>query len=99
MAKNMKKEKFESLAQIRKKLDELDQEIIEKLAQRQFLVDQTSRFKHAVDDLQTPERIEQVIHHVRNLAQNQGLDADLTEKIYRDLLQHLIRRELKQIRP
>ena len=95
----MKKEKFESLAQIRKKLDELDQEIIEKLAQRQFLVDQTSRFKHAVDDLQTPERIEQVIHHVRNLAQNQGIDADLTEKIYRDLLQHLIRRELKQIRP
>ncbi len=95
----MKKEKFESLAQIRKKLDELDQEIIEKLAQRQFLVDQTSRFKHAVDDLQTPERIEQVIHHVKKLAQNQGIDADLTEKIYRDLLQHLIRRELKQIRP
>ena len=40
----IKKEKCESLEQVRDRIDQLDQELIELIATRQFYVDQAVRF-------------------------------------------------------
>ena len=96
---NTNKHKCESLEQARNEIDQLDQAIIELLAQRQYYVDQSVRFKNSVQDVQAPERVEQVIAKVREQAELQRLDADFVEKIYRELIQHFVQRELKEIRP
>ena len=95
----MKKEKVESLEQARAQIDMIDQEIIELIAARQFYVDQAVRFKRSVQDVQSPERVEAVISKIRLQATEHGVNADIVERLYRDMIQHFIQRELKEIRP
>lgn len=95
----MKKEKCESLEQVREQIDQLDQQLIDLIATRQFYVDQAVRFKRTVEDAQSPERVQQVIDKVRQKAFEVGTDPDLVETIYRAMIQHFIQRELKEIRP
>lgn len=95
----MDKMKCESLEQVRIVIDEIDQQLIELIAIRQFYVDQAVRFKRTAEDVQSPERVEQVISKVRNKATELFTDPDLVENIYREMIQHFIRRELKEIRP
>lgn len=95
----MMKEKCESLEQVRAKIDVIDTALIEIIATRQFYVDQAVRFKNNVQDVQAPERVEQVIHKVRTTALELGTDPDLVEHLYREMIQRFIQRELKEIRP
>ena len=99
MITTMKKEKCESLEQAREKIDVLDTALIEIIATRQFYVDQAVRFKNSVQDVQSPERVEQVINKVRTQAIALGTDPDLVEHLYREMIQRFIQRELKEIRP
>ncbi|CAD9196974.1 hypothetical protein F994_03058 [Acinetobacter bohemicus ANC 3994] len=99
MIATMKKEKCESLEQAREKIDVLDTALIEIIATRQFYVDQAVRFKNSVQDVQSPERVEQVINKVRTQAIALGTDPDLVEHLYREMIQRFIQRELKEIRP
>lgn len=95
----MNKDKCDSLIQAREKIDKIDHAIIELIATRQHYVDQAVRFKRSVQDVQSPERVEQVIQKVRDIASQQGVDPALVERIYREMIQHFIQRELKEIRP
>ena len=95
----MKREKVESLELAREKIDAIDDALIELIATRQFYVDQAVRFKYTVQDVQAPQRVDEVILKVRTKAIERGLDPDLIESIYREMIQHFIRRELKEIRP
>ena len=94
----MKREKVESLEDARNQIDAIDDALIELFATRQFYVDQVIRFKRKSEDVKSP-RIEEVIEKVCAQASEQGLDRDLIENIYREMIQHFIRRELKEIRP
>ncbi|OTG95786.1 chorismate mutase [Acinetobacter sp. ANC 3832] len=95
----MKREKCESLEQVREHIDALDQALIEMIATRQFYVDQAVRFKRNAEDVQSPERVQQVINKVRQQAIDVGTNPDLVETLYREMIQHFIQRELKEIRP
>ena len=95
----MNKEKCENLEQVRAKIDLIDQELIEMIATRQFYVDQAVRFKRTAEDVQSPERVQKVINKVRQKAEDVGTNPDLIEVLYREMIQHFIQRELKEIRP
>ncbi|MFW2014274.1 chorismate mutase [Acinetobacter bereziniae] len=95
----IKKEKCESLEQVRDRIDHLDQELIELISARQYYVDQAVRFKRTAEDVQSPERVQQVINKVRQKAIDVGTNPDLIEMLYREMIQHFIQRELKEIRP
>lgn len=95
----MKKEKCESLDQAREKIDAIDLALIEMIATRQFYVDQAALFKRTAEEVHSPERVQQVINQVRQKAMDLGTDPDLVEKIYREMIQHFIQRELKEFRP
>ncbi|MDY6523981.1 chorismate mutase [Acinetobacter faecalis] len=92
----MKREKVESLEDARSRVDAIDDALIELIATRQFYVDQVIRFKRKSEDIKSP-RIEEVIEKVCVQASEQGLDPELIENIYREMIQHFIRRELKEI--
>lgn len=95
----MNKEKCESLEQAREKIDAIDTALIEMIATRQFYVDQAVRFKKSIQDVQSPERVEQIIQKVRAQAVELGIDPDLVEQLYLAMIQQFIQRELKEIRP
>jgi isochorismate pyruvate lyase len=95
----MKKDKVENLEQARAQIDVIDHALIELISARQFYVDQAVRFKRTTQDVQSPERVEDVIKKVRGAAQDQGVDPNLIEHIYREMIHHFIQRELKELRP
>ena len=95
----MNKVKAESLEQARQQIDAIDTALVELIAARQYYVDQTTRFKKTETDLQSPDRMEQVIEQVRTLAQAQGVDQAFIEHLYREMFQYFIQRELKEFRP
>ena len=95
----MNKEKCENLEQARAKIDLIDQALIEMIATRQFYIDQAVRFKRTAEEVQSPERVQQVINKAREQAIQLHTDPDLVEKIYREMIQHFSQRELKEIRP
>ena len=95
----MNKEKCENLEQARAKIDLIDQALIEMIATRQFYIDQAVRFKRTAEEVQSPERVQQVINKAREQAIQLHTDPDLVEKIYREMIQHFIQRELKEISP
>jgi len=95
----MNKVKAESLQHAREQIDAIDTALVELIAARQFYVDQTTRFKKTETDLQSPDRMEQIVANVRAQATQQGIDADFIEQLYREMFKHFIQRELKEFRP
>lgn len=57
----MNNEKVNSLQQARDKIDQIDVALIELIASRQFYVDQAMRHKQTVEDVQSPQRVKEVI--------------------------------------
>jgi len=90
----MNKVKAESLQHAREQIDAIDTALVELIAARQ-----TTRFKKTETDLQSPERMEQVVENVKAQAQKQGIDPVFIEHLYREMFQHFIQRELKEFRP
>ena len=95
----MNNEKVNSLQQARDKIDQIDVALIELIASRQFYVDQVMRHKQTVEDVQSPQRVKEVIEKVRALAVQHAVDPDMVERLYHDMIQHFIQRELKEFRP
>jgi isochorismate pyruvate lyase len=95
----MQRIKAESLQQAREQIDVIDNAIVDLIATRQYYVDQTTRFKKTETDIQSPDRMEQVIENVRETAQKHGVDQDAVEHLYREMFKYFIQRELKEFRP
>jgi isochorismate pyruvate lyase len=75
-----------SLAEIRAQIDRLDEQIVRALAERGACVLAAAQFKPSPAEVKAPDRVEQVVAHVRALAETHGANADVVERIYRELI-------------
>lgn len=80
------------LDSIRKKLDEIDRNILRALSQRQDLVREVSEFKlrneQGIRDL---EREEQLLNRIRDIAHEEGLDRYFAEHLFREIITNSVR--------
>lgn len=76
-----------SLAELRETIDRIDREIVALLAERVRCLDRVIMVKHR-DDLPAaiPERVEEVVAHVRSEAIAAGMPPDLAEGLWRRLI-------------
>jgi len=85
-----------SLAEIRKKIDCLDIEILEKLNERLALALQTKTFKPEISDR---EREDRILERVRDYAKKlQLIDSDFAEKVFTELMREGCRLQDKEER-
>ncbi len=82
-----------SLAQLRAEIDRLDEQIVSLLAERGGYVLAAARFKHSADEVRAPQRVEQVLARVRDLALRQGALPDVVERTYRTMIAAFIEAE------
>jgi isochorismate pyruvate lyase len=80
---------------IRAEIDRLDHQIIVLLGQRFAYVKAASKFKISQTSVKAPERFEAMLKQRRVWADEEGLNADVIEKMYRDLVNHFIDEEMK----
>lgn len=77
----------QSLADVRREIDRLDEAIVLLIAERGSYVMAAARFKRSPEEVHAPARVEQVIAHVRDVAQRHGGLPDVVEATYRTLIE------------
>ena len=88
-----------SIDEIRNAIDRIDDEVISLLGRRYGYVKEIIRFKEPTQEsIVAKERFDAVIASRREMAKKAGLNPDIIEKIYLELLGHFIDEELKLIR-
>ncbi|MBD2233085.1 isochorismate lyase [Phormidium tenue] len=86
----------QNMADIRAEIDRLDRQVIALLGQRFAYVKAASRFKTSETAVKAPDRVQTMLQQRRMWAEEEGLNGDAIESLYRDLVNHFIAEELKQ---
>jgi len=79
-------EKCTTLDEARKKIDEVDEEIVKLIAKRNNYIKQIAHFKTSVEEVKAEDRINDVISRVRQ----QAIDLDLSPNLINDLYVRMI---------
>lgn len=88
-----------NIEEVRASIDELDKKIINLLGERFSFVKGIVKFKEKNhDSILAKERFEAVIKSRRKLAEENGLNPDVIENMYRILISYFIEEEMKLIK-
>ena len=85
----------EQMSEIRAEIDRLDRQVIALLSQRFSYVKAAAKFKTSETGVRAPERFQAMLQQRRAWAEEEGLNSDAIEKMYRDLVTHFIDEEMK----
>lgn len=82
------------LHRLRKRIDALDARLVSLLAERSRLIDEAARIKKREGlPARIESRVEEVAENARRMAVEEGLDPDLTERVWRMMMDHFIVQE------
>jgi isochorismate pyruvate lyase len=87
-------EQCENIAEIRAEIDRIDHDIVAALGERLKYVRAASQFKTSEASVRAVERVRNLLEQRRAWASEKGLDPEVVEKMYRDLLSFFIESEL-----
>lgn len=91
----MKPSECRSLADVRTEIDRLDREIIRALGERFDYVKTAAKFKTDKAEVPAPGRVAVMLEQRRAWAEESGLNPDMVERLYRDLVSYFISEEQK----
>jgi chorismate mutase / prephenate dehydratase len=82
----------DSLEEIRKIIDDLDETIVKALGERQKIVQQVISGKlERADEIRDPEREEKLLEKIRLKAPEVGMDPYFLEQLFREIIQYSVR--------
>ncbi|SHG51140.1 chorismate mutase [Cognatishimia maritima] len=83
-----------TMAEVREGIDTLDRQLVDLLTLRAAFIDRATELKQGNGwPARIPERVEEVVHNARQAAEATGLDPDLIERLWRQLIDWSIDRE------
>ena len=88
-------ESCKNIDEIRSAIDAIDLEVIQLIGKRFKYVKAASKFKLNEEAVKAPERFKNMLLQRRNWANIEGLNPDVIEKVYRDLVNYFISEEIK----
>lgn len=83
---------------IRTEIDRLDRQIIEGIGKRSLYVKAAAKFKSNDASVKAPDRVKAMIKQRRDWAVEEGLNPDIIEKLYTDLVNYFVSEELKRFK-
>jgi chorismate mutase-like protein len=83
-----------TLDEVRAAIDDIDARIVALLAERRGYVLQAARFKASPEAVRVPAREAQVLSNVKALAYRAGIEPDLVETLYRQMIDGFVRIEV-----
>lgn len=87
-----------TLEEVRLEINDIDRQIITLLTKRQSFVKQAATFKKDEVAVRDEDRVKAVLGRIKELAIEEGLDADLAVNVYRTLINGFIALELREHR-
>ncbi|MCB4747881.1 MAG: chorismate mutase [Sulfurovum sp.] len=86
-----------TLEEARKKIDEVDEEIVKLIARRNNYIKQIARFKTSVEEVKAEERINDVINRVRHQAIDLNLSPNLINDLYVRMIDAMVESEISEL--
>lgn len=87
-----------TMAELRREIDAVDQRLVALLAARVALIDRAVELKPGEGlPARIPARIDEVLGNVRAAADAAGLDGELAERLWREMIEWSIRREERRL--
>ena len=83
-----------TIDEVRRRIDDIDREIVELIGRRQAWVVEAGRLKTDKAAVRAPDRVEAVIAKVRSLAADAAASPDVVESTYRAMIAGFIELEL-----
>ncbi|SRR5579872_241342 len=83
-----------SLAEIRSEIDRLDQSIVDAIGRRRHYVLAAAKFKTSATAVAAPERVAAMLQSRRQWAEQAGLNPDMIEELFRNLVNHFTAEEM-----
>lgn len=91
----MKPDDCSNIQEIRAEIDGIDREVIRFLGQRFSYVKAAAKFKTSEEGVKASDRFNSMLQERRIWAEEAGLNPDVIERLYRDLVNYFISEELK----
>jgi isochorismate pyruvate lyase len=88
----------ESLEDVRQAIDVLDREIVYLIGRRARYVELAADFKSDEESVRAPDRQRTMLQTRRRWAEENELDPDVIENLYRTLISYFIEREMQERR-
>ncbi|KPJ35057.1 hypothetical protein BMUNKI379_09910 [Burkholderia multivorans] len=85
----------DNLADIRRRIDDIDDQIVPLLVKRIALSLEASKYKHTIDEIRGCERVHQVLDAASARAHRAGGDPDAIVAIYRSIVDILTELQLR----
>ena len=85
-----------SIEEVRNNINNIDEQIVKLIALRGEFVKQAAKFKKDSDDVKAPERVEEVINKVKDLAKSTSANEEILENVYRTMINSFIKAEMKE---
>lgn len=82
------------MTEIRHEIDRIDQQVISLIGERYQFVKAAAKFKKTADQVQATSRFESMLRQRREWAKECGLQPDVIEALYRDLVGWFISEEM-----
>jgi isochorismate pyruvate lyase len=94
----MEVKKCETLEELRKEVDKVDEKIVELIAVRNDYIKQAAGFKQSVEEIKSDDRIDDVLNHVRHKALMLGVSPNMVADIYRKMIDEMVETEIAELR-
>jgi chorismate mutase len=86
-----------TVQEARARIDEINERVVELLAERQAVVDELCEAKaDAGQTVRDPEREAELLAHVRSVAEEEGLPPDLAEALFEAILKYSVQRQRRR---
>jgi len=94
----METKKCTTLEEAREAIDQLDEEIVKLIAQRNNYIRQIAHFKTSIDEIKADDRINDVISRVRAQAIELDLSPNLITDLYVRMIDGMVESEISEFR-
>ena len=91
-------EKCNSLADVRVKIDVLDDKLVELISERSHLIRQAASFKDTVDEVKADDRIDFIMQKVRHHAIEAGVSPNMISELFTIMIDEMVETEIAEFR-
>jgi len=95
--KERKPQDCENMEHVRAEIDQLDEQLIDLVAERFGYVDRAWQLKNNPEEATVPWRINEVIEKVRARAEERGIPPQLAEALWRQMIGWFIEYEMENL--
>jgi isochorismate pyruvate lyase len=90
--------KCNSLEEVRAKVDELDDKLVELISQRSHYIKQAATFKNSIDEIKADERIEFIKQKVRHKAIQLEVSPNMISELFTIMIDEMVETEIAEFR-